>query len=183
MLGARRLSSLMLHRFLSVAVLSLCGASGAFAAEPAMATLKPMPARALPALEKLAGREAAQLVVALEKARGQPVIVNFWASWCEPCLAEMPALQRLAQAHGDKLSLLAVNFKENAARAERFAKAAAVTFPVLLDPAGDIARAWEVRIFPTTVLIAADGRPRWRIRGEWDWSGPQADRLMRSLLP
>jgi thiol-disulfide isomerase/thioredoxin len=115
--------------------------------------------------------------------RGKAVVLNFWATWCEPCRAEMPALQHLAQAHGnERLAVLALNFKEPAPRAERFARNTGLTLPVLLDPAGDVARAWSVRIFPTTILIAADGRPRWRVRGEFDWTGAEAARMVQSLL-
>ena len=56
----------------------------------------------------------------------------------------------------------------------RSAQAAGVTLPLALDPQGDIARAWGVKVFPTTILIDASGRARTRVRGEVDWSSPQA---------
>lgn len=115
--------------------------------------------------------------------RGKAVLLNFWATWCEPCRTEMPSLQHLEQTWEDeRLVVLAVNFKEAPARIERFARSTALELPVLLDPKGDIAAQWGVRVFPTTVLIGADGRPRWRVRGEMDWSGAEAKRLVRSLL-
>lgn len=118
-----------------------------------------------------------------DKVGGRAVLLNFWASWCEPCRQEMPTLQQLVDVYGaDKLAVLALNFKESAHTATRFAKNAAMTVPVLLDPAGDIAKRYAVRVFPTTVGIGRDGKPRWRVRGEMDWSSPESLRLVDTLL-
>jgi thiol-disulfide isomerase/thioredoxin len=134
------------------------------------------PAPALDALD-LSGRPWS-----LPALRGRAVLLNFWASWCEPCRAEMPTLQQLADFHGeDRLAVLAVNFKEAPGTARRFATRTGLKLPVLLDPAGEIARRWDVRIFPTTVLVGADGRPRWRVTGEMDWTGQEAGRLVDGL--
>ncbi|MDB5779386.1 MAG: Redoxin domain protein [Polaromonas sp.] len=115
--------------------------------------------------------------------RGRAVLLNFWASWCEPCRAEMPSLQQVAALHGpDKLLVLAINFKETPARALQFAERTGVTLPVLLDVDGQAARRWGVRIFPTTLTLDRRGRPRHRVRGELDWTGPAAGKLVASLL-
>ena len=151
---------------------ALAGVAGEVHAWPAK-----RPAPALEALD-LTGR-----AWSLPALRGRGVLLNFWASWCEPCRAEMPTLQQLADFYGeDRLAVLAVNFKEAPGPAGRFAARTGLKLPVLLDPAGDIARRWEVKIFPTTVLIGADGRPRWRVRGEMDWTGKEAGRLVEGLL-
>ena len=119
----------------------------------------------------------------LSDLRGKAVLLNFWASWCEPCRAEMPALQALAQSHGpDQLLVLAVNFKESAATVQRYVQRTDLQLPVLLDPEGLLARQWGVRVFPTTVLIGADGRVRSVVRGELDWSGPAASALLKPLM-
>jgi thiol-disulfide isomerase/thioredoxin len=119
----------------------------------------------------------------LETLQGRAVLLNFWASWCEPCRAELPTLQQLVDVYGDdKLAVLALNFKESPATVTRFARNAAMTAPVLLDPAGDIARRFAVKIFPTTVGIGRDGQPRWRVRGEMDWSATESLRLVDTLL-
>jgi thiol-disulfide isomerase/thioredoxin len=119
----------------------------------------------------------------LAELRGRAVVINFWASWCEPCRAEMPTLQQLAEIYGpDRLTVLAVNYKEPAAKAAQFARSTGMSLPVLLDPAGDITRAWDVRVFPSTMLIGADGRARLRIRGEVDWSGAAAEKMVAGLL-
>ena len=142
----------------------------------------PWPAgRAVPALQAidLQGRpwQLAQL-------RGKAVLINFWASWCAPCQAEMPSLQTLAELHGpDALVVLAVNFKESAPVARRFVQRTGFGLPVLLDPQGALARQWGVKVFPTTVLVGADGQVRSLVRGELDWTGQQAEALIKPLLP
>jgi thiol-disulfide isomerase/thioredoxin len=119
----------------------------------------------------------------LADLRGRAVLLNFWASWCEPCRAEMPTLQQVADFYGtDKLLVLAVNFKEPAARALQFAKTTGVTLPVLLDLDGKAARGWDVKVFPTTLMIDVKGRPRLRVKGEVDWTGPAAEKLIAGLL-
>jgi thiol-disulfide isomerase/thioredoxin len=115
--------------------------------------------------------------------RGRAVLLNFWASWCEPCRAEMPALEQLSARHGaGKLLVLAVNFKEKPVSALQFAERAGLMLPVLLDVNGQAARRWDVRIFPTTLTIDRRGRPRHRVRGEMDWTGQVAEALVASLL-
>jgi|SRR6185312_1906737 len=119
----------------------------------------------------------------LADLRGRAVLLNFWASWCPPCRAEMPSLQDMAAFYGpDKIIVLAVNFKESQGTAARFARASALTLPVLLDPHGDIARQWGVHVFPTTVLIDTAGRPSAVVQGEVDWTGQGGERLIAPLL-
>jgi thiol-disulfide isomerase/thioredoxin len=119
----------------------------------------------------------------LADLRGKAVLINFWASWCEPCRAEMPSLQALAQAHGpQQLVVLAVNFKEPAETARRFVQRSELALPVLLDTDGAIARQWGAKVFPTTVLLGRDGHVQAVVRGEFDWSGAQATRLVDALL-
>lgn len=141
----------------------------------------PWPARqAVPALSAadLNGR-----VWRLTDLRGKAVLINFWASWCEPCRAEMPSLQALAQQHGpDQLIVLALNFKEPASTAARFMLQASLQLPVILDPQGVMARQWGIHVFPSTVLLAADGRVQAIVRGELDWTGAQAAQLLVPLL-
>jgi len=111
----------------------------------------------------------------LSDLRGRAVLLNFWASWCEPCRAEMPTLQQIADFYGsDKLLVLAINFKEHPTRAIQFAASTGLSLPVLLDPQGQTARAWGVKVFPTTVLVDRQGRPRQRVQGEVDWTGAAA---------
>lgn len=115
-------------------------------------------------------------------AAGRATIVNFWATWCPPCRAEMPLLLDLPTFYGDRLSLQLVNFKERAATVQRYMRESNWSHPVVMDSAGEGAAAWGVKIFPTTVGFDATGRARWRVRGEFDWSGGEAARLVESLL-
>lgn len=119
----------------------------------------------------------------LSDLRGRAVLLNFWASWCEPCRAEMPTLQQIADLYGpDKLLVLAINFKEHPTRALQFAASTGLSLPVLLDPQGQAARAWGVKVFPTTVLLDRQGRPRQRVQGEVDWTGAAATQWVEALL-
>lgn len=131
----------------------------------------------------LQGTDLTGKVWRLADLRGKAVLINFWASWCEPCRAEMPALQQLADFYGpDTLVVLAVNFKESPARVAQYVRSTHLTLPVISDPEGDMARRWGVNVFPTTVLIAADGKPRQRLRGEFDWTGRDAETLLKPLF-
>lgn len=114
---------------------------------------------------------------------GRAVLINFWASWCEPCRAEMPTLQQLADLYGpDKLLVLAVNFKEAPARAVQFAKTTGIGLPVLLDLTGETAKGWGVKVFPTTLLIDSRGQPQQRVMGEVDWTSADAGKLVSALF-
>jgi len=119
----------------------------------------------------------------LASLAGKAVLLNFWASWCEPCRAEMPSLERLARRReADGLLVLAVNFKESVPTVRRFLERTPLAFPVVLDRDGAAAKDWQVRVFPSTVLIDRIGRARGVVRGEMDWEGDAADALLRPLL-
>ena len=96
----------------------------------------------------------------LSTLRGKPVILNFWATWCPPCRAEMPELEALWQRYRDDgLLLIGVDQGENAATVEQFARGVVgTTFPLLLDTNQAVGRAYGVRALPTTVFIDAEGR-------------------------
>lgn len=118
----------------------------------------------------------------LADLRGKPVLINFWASWCEPCRAELPSLQTIFDLYGGQLVVLAVNFKERGERATQFMRAAGLSLPTPLDRDGAAAKEWGVKIFPTSILVDAEGRVRWRITGEVDWSGREAAGWIEPLL-
>lgn len=136
---------------------------------------------ALPAPE-LALADAQGRTWKLAEARGKVVIVNFWASWCEPCRAEMPSLQSLADFYGGEVVVLAVNFKERDSKVLQFAQAAGLTLPMPMDRDGAAAARWGVKVFPSTIIIGRDGKPRWRITGEVDWTSAVAGKWIEPLL-
>ncbi|MEK9951787.1 MAG: TlpA disulfide reductase family protein [Curvibacter sp.] len=120
----------------------------------------------------------------LERVRGRAVVLNFWATWCPPCRAEMPSLQQLAEIYGpERLQVLALNVGEGPRRIAQYLQSSGLELTVLLDPKSEHARAWGARVLPTTILIDAGGRPRRRVRGELDWSGREAQALIKPLLP
>ena len=120
----------------------------------------------------------------LNAYRGQVVLVNFWASWCPPCLMEMPSMQRLATALRDRtFRLLAVNVKESRSKAWKFMKLLNVTFTTLLDSTGEAAQAWDVQIYPTSYLIDADGRVRYVAYGPVDWDSQDIIQRIEALVP
>lgn len=119
----------------------------------------------------------------LQALRGRPVLINFWASWCEPCLAEMPSLERLARRHRDDgLEVLAVNFKEGAAGVQRFLDRTPLDLPVLLDEDGAAARTFGVRVFPSTLVVDREGRGVAVVVGEMDWQGAAAREIVEPLI-
>lgn len=136
---------------------------------------KPTPALSLPAHEGPAWQLAAQ--------RGHVLVLNFWASWCEPCRSEMPTLELLAQRHErDRLQVLAINFRETDAALQRYLAQWPITLPILRDRDGAAAQAFGVRVFPTTVVIARNGRAAFSVIGEAEWNGPTARRWIAPLL-
>lgn len=120
---------------------------------------------------------------ALAALKGQPVMLNFWASWCEPCRAEMPSLELVATHHERAgLVVLAVNYQESVPVIKRFLEMRPFSLPILLDRDGAAAAAWTPRVFPTTVLIDRHGTPRQSVLGDLDWLGSAARELIEPLL-
>jgi thiol-disulfide isomerase/thioredoxin len=119
----------------------------------------------------------------LASAKGDVVLLNFWASWCEPCRAELPSLELLAQRYEvQRLVVVAVNYRETDAAIGRFMERMPVTLPILRDADGAAALVWQVRVFPTTVAIGRDGRTAFSVTGEVDWSGAAARQWIAALL-
>ena len=89
--------------------------------------------------------------------RGTPVVVNIWASWCAPCRAEMPLLQRAAETYEGEVVILGVDSKDSAGPAEAFLADVGVRYPNVFDATGDIRKALGLRGFPTTYFFDARG--------------------------
>jgi thiol-disulfide isomerase/thioredoxin len=115
--------------------------------------------------------------------RGEVLLVNFWTSWCPPCIREMPALERLALAMTDKpFRILMINVAEPPGIARRFARLAGAGIVLLRDPDGRVAGDWGVASYPTTFLIGARGRVRERIVGAVDWDDAEWMARFEELL-
>ena len=119
-----------------------------------------------------------------EALKGRTVVLNFWATWCAPCKEELPTLQTLSDfADPQQVVVLALNVKEPANRVQRYAQSTGLDMPVLLDPKGEVAQWFGVKVFPTTILLDQQGRARWRIVGEVDWRSAPAQQWVQALQP
>jgi thiol-disulfide isomerase/thioredoxin len=97
-------------------------------------------------------------VIRLSDLRERKVILNFWASWCAPCRAEMPDFERIYQQYGDRLTILGINIQEDRQTLERFLDEVPVSYPILLDPKGTAVQAYRVIAQPATFWIDEHGR-------------------------
>jgi len=115
--------------------------------------------------------------------KGKVVVVNFWATWCAPCVEEMPSLMRLREKFAPQgLEVIAVNFQENAARIKPFLMRNGLDFPVVRDHDGSARTAWGVNVFPSSFVIGPDQKVAFVVVGEADWSGPTIEPRIRSIL-
>ena len=118
--------------------------------------------------------------VTLSELRGKVVMVNLWASWCPPCRAEMPAIEKVYRAYKDKgLEVLAVNstFQDSEADAAAFAQNFDLTFPILLDRMGAVSKRYQLRGLPSTYFIDRPGIIRSVVIG-----GPMSEALIQSKV-
>jgi thiol-disulfide isomerase/thioredoxin len=147
----------------------------------AASVVRPWPvARPVPALD-LADLDGKRWTLAA--LAGEVVLLNFWATWCEPCRIEMPSLDALAKKHSDGgLVVVAVNYRETASVIRGFLERMPYKATILLDADGDAATDWTPRIFPSTVLIGRNGQPTATVLGDLDWTGAAAHELIEPLL-
>ena len=133
-----------------------------------------------PAIELLT---AAGAPISLQEFRGKVVLVNFWATWCEPCVTEMPALQQLRTTFGPRdFEVLAVNLQEGPAKINAFVEKSGVSFPIVRDTDGAVARVWGARVLPASYLIDRDGRIRYAVVGDPDWTSSALMNTIRTLI-
>ena len=121
--------------------------------------------------------------VHLAENRGSVVVLAFWATWCEPCRAEMPSMDKLRGAlAGKPFEVLAVNVAEPLSRIEKFVDALPLGFPLLRDRDGAVAKAWQARILPASFLVGRDGKIRYFAYGELDWSSDAVRNKVMELI-
>jgi cytochrome c biogenesis protein CcmG/thiol:disulfide interchange protein DsbE len=95
--------------------------------------------------------------LALDDLKGQPVLINFWATWCPPCRAEIPALEAASQVFDGQAVILGINVQENPDRVVNFMAELDMTYPVVFDEDVAIAQTYRVRAYPTTYFVDARG--------------------------
>lgn len=135
-------------RLIQLTLLWVCLSLQAHATQPG----KPAPSLLLP---QLGGSDDVRLL----ELKGKIVYVDFWASWCGPCRRSLPLYEELhKRLPADRFQILAVNLDEKLSDAENFLEHHPVSYPVLLDPAGNSARAWSISAMPTSYLVDSDGR-------------------------
>ena len=122
----------------------------------------------------------------LASYRGTVVLVNFWATWCPPCVAEFPSLLALRDEFADQpFEILAVNWGERDDAIAGFIDSLgrAVNFPILVDRSVlTVAEDWPVRALPTTIIVDKRGNLAFRITGDRDWNSARSQALIRSFL-
>lgn len=115
----------------------------------------------------------------LKRLHGKPALVNLWATWCGPCVKELPTLQALSREGRSNLAIVPID-EEMAQRAsvEAFLKEHQLDLPIYRDPKMAVSGAAGAEVLPTTILYDSQGREVWRYVGGLDWTGPEAAKLL-----
>lgn len=133
------------------------------------AELAPAPEANLPAFELPQFGAPPGTSLALAGQSGDVILVHFFASWCEPCREELPALGRLAARGAPGLKVLAIAVADNDAPLRRLIETTGIKFPVLLDRDRAVARAWTISTLPSTVILDAQHQARLMVESDYDW--------------
>lgn len=140
-------------------------------------------ARASQPAPELKARDLSGTPRTLADYRGKVVLLNFWASWCPPCLREMPSMERLrVKMAGRPLTIVALDSAETPEEVKAYLSRMKLGFPILLDPDGSNTQRWKVFMLPTTFLLDAEGRVRYVLTGPTEWDEGEALRVIESLL-
>ena len=119
----------------------------------------------------------------LKDYQGQVVLLNFWASWCPPCVHEIPSMTRLkTQLKDQPFEILAANLAEQQPEIDAFIKEHPVNFPVLLDPKGSAVQAWKVFAYPSTYVIDKKGVIRFALFGGHEWDEAETVKQIQALI-
>ncbi len=137
--------------------------------------------QAMPAVEL---RDPAGATLASASLKGKPALVNLWATWCVPCVAEMPLLDELAGELGDGVRVLTVSQDLNGAEvvAPFFAEKKFAHLPQWIDPEMRLPPALNAPGLPLTVLYDAEGKEVWRVMGGFDWSSAEAREMIAEAV-
>ncbi len=122
-------------------------------------------------------------LIDLEQLRGNVVVVNFWATWCPPCVKEIPSLGRLNSHYANQpFKVISVDIGEPQSRIETFLKKVPAFYPVMMDEAGESIRSWRVSAFPTTYVIDHRGQIRYGYYGGLEWDSPEVIAIIDPLI-
>ena len=114
--------------------------------------------------------------------KGKITVINFWATWCPPCVQEIPSLNRLKNKMKDyPFELISINYAEDQKTILEFMKKVNVEFPVLLDKDGTFARKWNVIAYPSTFVIDKSGRIKYGVNAAIEWDSPELIEKIKSL--
>lgn len=119
----------------------------------------------------------------LEKHKGKVMLINFWASWCPPCVKELPSLDRLQnKVSTDNFSVLAINIGEDKQTVKDFLKPMQLSFPVLFDPEGKSVHHWNLVAFPSSFVIDRQGKIRYGLFGGIEWDKQEIVDIIELLI-
>ena len=119
----------------------------------------------------------------LSDYQGKVVLVNFWASWCPPCIQEIPSMQRLAKSlHNKPFEIVAINVSEQKQRVLYQSKRINMTFTVVLDTEGKTFQHWQAKILPTSFIVDRKGRIRYLAQGPLEWDSDEVSAIIEKLL-
>ncbi|QKR99173.1 TlpA family protein disulfide reductase [Sphingomonas sp. CL5.1] len=120
--------------------------------------------------------------VTLASFHGKPVLLNLWATWCAPCVKELPSLDTLAAQLGDRVKVVAVSQDMQPEKVAPFVAARRLhSLKPYTDPEMQLSLGYRVNL-PTTILFDADGREVWRVSGAMDWTAPATRKLIDEAL-
>ena len=127
--------------------------------------------------------DIAQHSLSLSEKNGKVILLNFWASWCPPCVKEIPSMNRLAQSfQPEQFEIVSVNFKETSQTIRDFLAQVHVDFPVLVDIDGKVSADYEIFSFPSSFLIDTNGRIRYSVNAAIEWDEPQVQTVIEQLI-
>lgn len=119
----------------------------------------------------------------LSDFKGKVVLVNFWASWCIPCVQELPELVQLKNQMADQpLEIIALNTGESKYDVEKFNRRYKINLPVLLDTHRKVFNSWNVKLLPTSFLLDRAGHIRYQVLGNPGWDKEQTIKVIQKLI-